>query len=117
MSAEGNPVTAEPGRRVSGILDLPELNVAVFAFLLNFVWEMWQVPFWREMPTAPHFQAVQECTLATLGDVLIALVSFWTVAAWVRSRHWVVAPGTREVLGFVAVGVGVTVAGEWILTK
>lgn len=99
------------------VLDLPELNVAVFAFLLNFVWEFWQVPFYEDMPTIPHWQGVKTCTVATLGDVAIALVSFWAVAWAVRSRAWILQSSTAELAGFVAAGVLITVAGEWVLTE
>lgn len=99
------------------VLDLPELNVAIFAFLLNFVWEFWQVPFFRGMPTAPHWQGVKTCTVATLGDVGIALVAFWAVAAASRSRAWVIDPSAGEVGGFVAVGLAITIVGEWVFTE
>lgn len=98
------------------VLDLPELNVAIFAFLLNLVWELWQVPLFREMRTAPHWQGVKTCTAATLGDVLIALVAFWVVAAVTGSRGWVLDPSVGEVWAFIAVGVAITVAGEWLST-
>lgn len=99
------------------ILDLPELNVALFAFLLNFVWELWQVPFFRDLPTAPHWEAVKTCTVATLGDVALALVAFWAVSAVVRSRGWILQPHAREVAGFVAVGLGATILLEWVVTE
>ena len=54
---------------------LPEVNIAIFAFLLNFVWEFWQVPFFEGMPTAPHWEAIKFCTSATVGDVALALLS------------------------------------------
>lgn len=102
---------------LSSIPNTPELNVALFAFLLNFVWEFWQVPFFQAISDAPHWEAVKFCTLATLGDVGIALVAFWTVAAIGNSRSWIRKPSTREVLIFVAVGVLITLAAEWLATE
>lgn len=99
------------------VLDLPELNVAVFAFLLNYPWEFLQVPFFAGMATAPHWEAIKFCSWATLGDAGIALVAFWVVAAAVRSRAWILEPSLRAVLGFVAVGVTITVAFEWLATE
>lgn len=32
------------GGRARGF-EVPELNLAFFSFLLHFVWEMWQVPY------------------------------------------------------------------------
>jgi hypothetical protein len=28
-------------------INQPEVNVAIFAFLLNFVWELWQLPLYE----------------------------------------------------------------------
>ena len=33
--------------RLRTVLNQPELNIVLFAFLLNFVWEMLQIPFFR----------------------------------------------------------------------
>ncbi len=110
-----------PGRRsdrdLARIVDLPELNVAIFAFLLNYPWEFLQVPFFAGMASAPHWDAVQFCTGATLGDAGIALISFWAVAAVAGSRAWILEPSAPHVLGFIAVGVGITVVAEWIATE
>lgn len=105
------------GDLLRAIAALPEVNVAVFAFLLNFVWELWQVPFFEDMPTVPHWQGVKTCTMATLGDVAIALVAFWAVALSVHSRAWILQPSIAELAGFVAVGVLITIVGEWVLTE
>ncbi|HAA44264.1 hypothetical protein ACLUEY_13475 [Vreelandella aquamarina] len=94
----------------------PELHVALFAFLLNLPWEFLQVPLYVGMPTMPHWQAVQACAQASLGDVLIALTAYWAVSGWRRRRHWLRDYGAKEILGFVLVGVGLTVALEWHAT-
>lgn len=103
--------------RTARVVDLPELNVALFAFLLNYPWEFLQVPFFEAMAAAPHWDAVRFCTRATLGDAVIALAAFWAVAAWARSRTWILEPTTKQVLGFVAAGVAITVAFEWLATE
>ncbi len=116
MNASGEDLRAQ-GRAIGhGILDAPELSVVIFAFLLHFVWEFWQVPFYQQMPTAPHWEGVKFCSLATLGDAGIALISFWGVAAAVGSRAWILEPSGPQVLGFVAIGVGITLVAEWIAT-
>jgi hypothetical protein len=95
----------------------PEFSVALFAFLLNYPWEFLQVPFYERMGEMSHWEAVVMCTQATLGDTLIALSAFWTVAAVHRQRSWIRAPSTRAVVGFVLVGVVVTVGLEWHATE
>ena len=99
-----------------GIMELPEINVALFAFLLNFVWEFWQVPFFQGMPTAPHWEAIKFCTRATVGDAAIALVAFWAVAA-THSRNWILHPSTRAIVSFTSVGLAITVVAEWVFTE
>jgi hypothetical protein len=100
-----------------GFFALPEVNVAIFAFLLNYPWEFLQVPFFAGMADAPHWDAVLFCSWAALGDVVIMLVAFWAVAVVVRSRKWVLRPDVAQVLGFVGVGLLFTVVFEWLATE
>lgn len=93
---------------------LPEFNVVVFAALLNFPWEFLQVPLYEGMPNAPHWEAVKTCTRAALGDVLIMLAAYWAVAAFARNRRWILAPSGPQVALFIAAGVLVTTAIEWL---
>lgn len=103
-------------REQSGISALPEINVVVFSFLLNFVWEMWQIPFFAAVPGDPHWVGVAACTRATFGDAGLSLVAFWCVAAVARSRRWIVDASTGQVLGFVALGLVATVILEALAT-
>ncbi|MDR5904907.1 MULTISPECIES: hypothetical protein [Halomonadaceae] len=98
------------------LLATPEFNVALFAFLLNYPWEFLQVPLFAEMPEMGHWDAVLFCTRATLGDVLIALVAYWAVAAVLRQRDWLLRPHGRAIAGFVVVGVVITIGLEWHAT-
>jgi hypothetical protein len=98
---------------MNDILDAPETNVAIFAFLLNLAWEFAQVPLFAGMPMAAHWSAILIYARATLGDVGIALTAFWAVALAVRSRQWIVA---RQAAGFVSVGIALTIIFEWLAT-
>ena len=114
-------VAATPRRWLRSIggrcLDAPETNVAIFAFLLNLTWELAQVPLFAGMPSAEHWQAILVCGRATLGDVVIALISFWAVAASAHTRSWVLRPTAGQLAGFVAVGVLLTILMEWLATQ
>jgi hypothetical protein len=68
------------------------------------------------MALAGHWRAIQVCARATLGDVVIALIAFWAVAGTSRSRDWVLRPTTSQVIGFVMVGVLITIVMEWLAT-
>lgn len=41
----------------------------------------------------------------------------WAVALAVRSRAWIVHATALQLLGFVAVGVAITIAFEWVATE
>jgi hypothetical protein len=103
-------------KRAGALLDAPEFNVVVFSFLLNFVWEYWQVPFFRGMADRPHWEGVVACTRATFGDAGISLAAFWIVAVFVRTRSWVLKPRAGDILAFAAIGVAATIVLEYLAT-
>ena len=93
---------------------------AVLARLLNFPWEVLQVPLFEQMPGAPHWQAIKTCSRATLGDAAIMLAAYWAVAAARGNRTWITKPDTAGVSLFAIVGVLATaiierlaLAGLW----
>ncbi len=100
------------GRSLRILINLPEASIALFAFLLNWPWEFMQVPFFQGMRNAPHWEGVQSCARATLGDVLIMLLAYWAVAAAARDRHWLLHSRKAQLAAFVAVGVVITVLIE-----
>jgi hypothetical protein len=103
------------------LASLPETNVALFAFLLNYPWEFIQAPLFEGMAGAPHWEAVKACTRAAMGDAAIMLIAFWLVAAVTGGRRWIVAGCWRGVLAFVLTGVAITIGieslavrGQWV---
>ncbi|MGH6610461.1 MAG: hypothetical protein ACRECQ_09400 [Burkholderiaceae bacterium] len=104
-------------RRWLAVTELPEFNVAVFAFLLNYPWEFSQVPLFGGMADAPHWSAIQRCALAALGDIVIMLIAYWLVALIARSRHWIAAPTAAHLTMFVAVGVAITILIEHLALR
>ena len=112
MIETNGEIARERPRRLARVLGTPELNVAFFAFLLHFVWEMWQVPLFDRMPAMPHWKAVRVCTLASFGDAFISILCFWAVALAAWSRAWVLRPRWHHVVGFAAAGIAITVVLE-----
>jgi hypothetical protein len=102
------------GSRVKRLVDLPEINVALFAFLLNMVWEFAQVPLYGDLPSRGHWASIKLCARVTLGDAVIAVMAFWVVAALVASRRWITAPSAAQVACFVGIGFGITTALEGV---
>lgn len=108
-------------KRLQALTWTPEFNVALFAFLLNLPWELWQAPLFAGMAAAPHWDAVKVCSRAAVGDAVIALVAYATVALVLRNRAWIASPSTLRTVGFIACGVAITavierlaVDGVWI---
>ena len=99
-------------KRLQELTWTPEFNVALFAFLLNLPWELWQVPMFDRMAAAPHWEAVKTCSRAAAGDAVIAVVAYWAVALVVRHRGWVVVPTLSRLLGFTVCGLAITIAIE-----
>lgn len=92
----------------------PWAALAGFAFLVHFVWEMWQAPFYRTMLQASHVSGVTACTIATLGDVGITVTAF-AAAAWGRNKRQLLAhPPAGTLTVYFATGLVITVALEWL---
>ncbi|MGH7518260.1 MAG: hypothetical protein ACREOC_12460 [Gemmatimonadales bacterium] len=92
----------------------PWAALAGFAFLVHFVWEMWQAPFYRTMLDADHVTAVRTCTIATIGDAAITLVAF-AAGAWLSGgRPSLAYPSLRFVAVYIAAGIAATVLLEWL---
>jgi hypothetical protein len=96
---------------------IPELNVAIFALLLNLPWEFWQVPLFREMSTQEHWEGVKACTFAAGGDAGIEVAAYWAGAFAARDRRWILAPRTGIVAIFIAFGLAATLVFEWLATE
>ena len=100
------------------ITSLPEFNIYIFAFLLNFVWEMLQMPLFTAPPAdMPHWDIVKIYAFATVADGFIMLIAFWTASAFARSRYWFVAGERSHVLIFLITGLAITSAIELIATE
>jgi len=94
------------------LTDLPEFNVFVFAFLLNYPWEVLQVPLYEGMAEAQHWDAIKVFTVATLGDGVIMLLAYWGAALLVRDRWWIARPRLAPMLTLIGIGVAITVLLE-----
>ena len=95
---------------------VPELVLALFAFLLHFAWELVQVPLYEDMARAAHAAATFTCFKATLGDVAMMLSAYWVAAAYVCDRRWLLVPTHAAWLIYLAVGLALTVVFELLAT-
>lgn len=95
----------------------PDVNIAIFAFLLNYPWEFLQVPFYREMPGAVHWSGVVVCSRATVGDAIIMLAAFWLTAFVARSTRWALDPLGKHVAVFILCGLLITLVIEHLAVR
>jgi len=99
------------------ITDQPEFDVAVFSFLLHFVWEFIQLPTYVGMAEMPHWEGTKLCLSATFGDVGFALLAYWITALAARDRDWILDQVGWQIALFIAIGVGLTIGFEYYYTQ
>ena len=99
-------------RRSIQILAAPETNLFLFAFLLNFVYEVWQAPYYEFYGSPSLAAKINDLTHCTFGDGVIILVSSWVVSVLVRSRDWVLYPTLKSTVLFTSIGLLYTLAIE-----
>lgn len=75
------------------------------------------MPFYQIPAEFSHLDMVRNCTIATVGDVGIAIAAFWTVAVISKSRQWFHQPNHWQVSSFILVGVVITVVFEALATR
>lgn len=93
-----------------------EINLLLFAFLINFVWEMLQMPLFYFPSQASLAQMNLACVEASIGDALMIVVAFWIVAALQKDRAWIFHPSVRSLVLFLIPGIIMTIAFESIAT-
>ena len=94
------------------ILAAPEINLFLFGFLLNFVYEVWQAPYYEFYSSPSLADKVRDLTHCSFGDGVIILVCSWVVSALVRSRNWVLHPTPKLTFLFTSIGLAITLVIE-----
>ncbi len=98
------------------ILNAPELHISIFAFLLNFVWELLQISLFAGAADFQYYQINLHCKMAWFGDVVISLVAFAGACLITRSRMWIISMNKSGVISFLAIGLVITIAFELLAT-
>lgn len=90
------------------ILVAPETNLFLFAFLLNFVYEVWESPdfVFYGMPTL--LDKIKYITHCTAGDGILTLISNWIVGRSCRSRYWMLNQNWKLIMFFTGL--------SWVMT-
>lgn len=93
-------------------LATPEANLFLFAFLLNFVYEVWQSPYYEFYEKPFLIDKIKDLTHCTFGDSVITLISGWVVSALAHSRYWILNPTRKSTLIFTSMGLVITLVTE-----
>lgn len=95
------------------------LVIAVLAFLLNFVWEVLQLPLYKD--AAYDLQHIAFCALASVVDALMVLLLYLCFALINKKTFWAQDMGFRQVfilmliggIGAIIAEIAYTSAGNW----
>lgn len=93
-----------------------EINLFFFAFLINFVWEMLQMPLFSYPSNATLVQINLACLQAAAGDALMIVVAFWIVAILQKGRTWIFHPSVGCLALFLLPGILMTGVFEALAT-
>ena len=86
------------------IIVAPETNLFLFAFLLNFIYEVWQSPYFEFYNMPLLADKIEYITHCTIGDGVINIFSFWIVSALRGSRYWLINSTWKLTLLFTTLG-------------
>ena len=86
------------------IIVAPETNLFLFAFLLNFIYEVWQSPYFEFYNMPLLADKIEYITHCTIGDGVINIFSFWIVSALRGSLYWLINSTWKLTLLFTALG-------------
>lgn len=93
-----------------------EINLFFFAFLVNFVWEMLQMPLFSYPSNASLLQINLACLQASAVDAAMIVVAFWIVAILQKGRGWIFHPTVGSLALFLLPGILMTVLFEAMAT-
>ena len=92
-------------------LEKPEAWIAINGFLLAFLWEMLQMPFYQ-MGGLSTSQATRNCALATFGDAGIMVFAYWVTTRFAPDRLWLRQWRARPLAIYLSVGMVITIVVE-----
>ena len=97
-------------------LDRPETWLAIHGYLIAFLWEMLQMPYYA-MSHLSAWETTINCSLASLGDAGIMVFAYF-VASWaVNDRYWLSSRNRKPVIAFLVTGLVITLVVEYFATR
>lgn len=85
--------------------------IVLYAFVLNFFWEMLQMPFYENMNW--DLQSTLYCFAASIGDVFMTLVIFFTVGYLTKLRmKWIEKLNFKNIIITLSTGLYLSIIVE-----
>ena len=97
-------------------LDKPETWLAIHGFLVAFVWEMFQMPFF-ETANLSVWQVTLRCGLASFGDAGIMVFAYSVATLIARNRQWLHHATWKPFTAFLLTGEVITIAVEIVALR
>lgn len=97
-------------------LEKPETWIAINGFLLAFLWEMLQMPFYG-MTGLSTWQAIKNCAFASFGDAGIMVFAYWAATRFAPHPLWLRQCRARPLAIYLSVGMVITVVVEHFAVK
>lgn len=98
------------------IMTWVQIKLFFFGFVINFVWEMLQMPLFS-YPAATSLTRINlACVQASAGDAAMIVIAFWVVVFLQKDRTWYLHPTARSLAFFVLPGVIMTILFEALAT-
>lgn len=94
----------------------PEVWLAVQGFLVAFLWEMLQMPFYK-MDGMTIWEVTNSCALASFGDAGIMVAAAWIANRITGGGLWDSRLNSTAVGIFLTIGLTATVAIEWLALR
>ena len=91
-------------------------TITVLAFLLNFIWELIQIPFYKG--SSYSIEHIAFCALASLADAIMVLLLYFGFASIFRNPFWIKhSKWQRIVIVILVGGAGATAIEFWHLSS
>ena len=91
-------------------------TIAVIAFLLNFIWELIQIPFFKS--SSYSIEHIAFCALASLADAIMVLLLYFGFASIFRNPFWIKHSKWQRIVILILVGGAGAIAIEfWHLSQ
>ena len=77
-------------------------RVAILAFLLNFAWEIMQMPLYQG--SSYSISSIGFCALASVADAIMVLLLYFGFTLILKNMFWVESPNTLQIIVVILIG-------------